>query len=87
MSKQPALLQIANWASVPKSTLRKHDRKILREVKKTFPKEIDMYKLRVGKTTYFFEDKERLQRRLKMLDTCVFDYAEPGDELPVKLKL
>ena len=59
-------------------------RRVLKEFKKKVPKEIDMHKLRTGKTTYFFDSKRKMNAKLKELDIGDFEYAGPGNKLPNK---
>ncbi len=77
MDKKFRLDNIEQYPSAVKSA-----RKVLKEVKRHFPKEIDMHKVRVGKTTYYFNSKRRLNNKLKELDD--YEYAGPGQELPKK---
>ena len=57
-------------------------RKVLKEAKRHFPKDIDMHKLRTGKTIYFFKSKQRMNAFIQ--DDTDYDYAEPGQLLPSK---
>ena len=63
-------------------------RKTLNEHKKKQLKEIDMFRLRVDKTTYCFSTCKKLKNKLKELDTINYDMAKPGEAMPAKkLKL
>ena len=63
-------------------------RRALKEHKKKQLKEIDMFRLRVDKTTYCFNSCQKLKNKLKELDTIEYDMAKPGEAMPVKkLKL
>ena len=62
------------------STVRAAQR-VLKETKKLYPKDIDMYKLRTGKTLYFFTTKQKMENKLKELDIDKFETAYPGQNL------
>ncbi len=68
-----------NWASVRRESVHNKEKRICEKFIREFPKEIDMYKLRTGKTIYFFTSKERMENKMKELDE--YDYAEPGQKL------
>jgi hypothetical protein len=53
-------------------------RRILREEKKKRPRDIDMHKVRTGKTIYFFKNKRRMNAKIKELDD--YEYAPPGEK-------
>ena len=62
-------------------------RRVLKEYKKKHIKEIDTWRLRVGKTIYFFNSHQKLKNKIKELD-CEYEMAKPGEPLPhKKLKL
>ena len=77
MDKKHRLDTIEKYPSAVKTA-----RRVLKEVKRHFPKEIDMHKVRVGKTIYYFNSKRRMNNKLKDLDD--YDYAPPGEELSKK---
>jgi hypothetical protein len=80
--------QDSNWASERWESTHAREARKCEKFIRHFPKEIDMHRLRIGKTIYCFDSIQRLKAKLKQLDTCEYDYAPPGDELPVKkLKL
>ena len=67
-------------------------RRVLKEYKKKHIKEIDTWRLRVGKTIYFFNSYKKLKAKLTeldiLLDVIKYDMAKPGEPLPPKkLKL
>jgi len=65
-----------------------HETRICQKFISQFPREIDMYRLRVGKTIYCFDNIQRMKIKIKQLDTINFDIANPGETLPAeKLKL
>ena len=76
-SKKFRLDNIEKYPSAVKTA-----RRVLKEAKRHFPKEIDMHKVRVGKTIYYFDSKQRMNNKLKELED--YEYAEPGQELPKK---
>jgi len=78
MDKKHRLDNIEKYPSAVKTAQR-----VLKEAKRHFPKEIDMHKVRTGKTVYYFNSKRRLNNKLKELD-CEYDYAPPGEELSEK---
>jgi len=59
-------------------------RRALKEHKKNQRRELDMYRLRVGKTTYCFNAYQKLKSKLKELDTIEYEMAKPGEALPDK---
>ena len=67
---------IVSYSSTVKAAQR-----VLKEHKRHIPEDIDMHKLRTGKTLYFFTTKQKMQNKLKELDIDEFDYAEPGQKL------
>lgn len=78
----PNRLQIGNVESY--SSIVKAAQKVLREVKKRFPKEEDMYRLRAGKTIYFFNNKQKMENKIKQLELNKPQTAKPGERLPDK---
>ena len=54
-------------------------RRVLKEAKRHFPKEINMHKLRTGKTIYYFKSKRRMNAFMQ--HDIDYDYAPPGEEL------
>jgi len=54
-------------------------RRVLKETKRHFPKEINMHKLRTGKTIYYFKSKRRMNAFMQQ--DIDYDYAPPGEEL------
>ena len=65
---------IENYSSTVKAA-----RKVLKEFKKDYPKDIDMHKVRTGKTTYLFTSKRKMDIKIKELDD--YEYAPPGENL------
>jgi len=59
-------------------------RRALKEHKKKQRRELDMYRLRAGKTTYCFNTYQKLKSKLKELDTIEYETAKPGEALPDK---
>jgi len=78
----PKALQIDNFENY--SSTVKNARKVLNDLKKRIPKEIDCFRLRIDKTTYCFTSREKLIRKLHQFDATDYDYAEPGQLLPSK---
>lgn len=60
----------------PTSTV-KAARRVLKDFKRHFPKDINMHKLRTGKTIYFFRTKKRMNDFAKDLND--YEYAPPGE--------
>jgi len=57
-------------------------RKTLKEVKRHFPKEMNMHKLRTGKTIYFFKSKRKMNAFMqKDID---YEYAPPGEQFKTR---
>ena len=75
--KLPENFSIGNIESY--SSTVKAARKVLKEFKRHYPKDIDMWKVRTGKTTYLFTSKRRMDIKIKELDE--YDYAPPGENL------
>ena len=65
---------IENYSSTVKAA-----RKVLKEFKRHYPKEIDMWKVRTGKTIYLFTSRQKMERKLKELED--YKYAPPGENL------
>ena len=84
--KLPENYSIGNLESY--SSTVKAAQRVLKEYKKKQCKEIDMYRLCVGKTIYCFHTEQKLKNKLRELDTIDYLMAEPGEPLPPKkLKL
>lgn len=71
-SKEFRLDTIESYSAIVKAA-----RRVLKEFKRRCPKDIDMHKIRTGKTTYFFRSKERMHNKIKELED--YEYAPPGE--------
>ena len=64
----------------------RRSRAVLKKHKKKIKPEKDCWRVRVGKTTYCFTSKRKMNRKLKELEN--YEIIEPGQPLPAKkLKL
>jgi len=73
-AKEFRLDNIENYSSTVKNA-----RKVLKEFKRHYPKDIDMWKVRTGKTIYLFTSRQKMERKLKELED--YEYAPPGENL------
>ncbi len=75
--KLPENFSIGNIESY--SSTVKAARKVLKEFKRHYPKDIDMWKVRTGKIIYLFTSRRKMEMKLKELED--YDYAPPGENL------
>ena len=66
-TKSKAAMKENNWSTVTKESTHAREARICNKFIRHFPKEMEMYRLRVGKTIYCFTSEQRVKEKLKQL--------------------